>query len=47
MPFLSKSELQNLIGQNKTQEVIFQLLEIAKSLKDKDLHNEVLLQSSN
>lgn len=46
MPFLSKSELRNLIGKDKTQQVIDDLLEITKSLEDNELHNEVVLQSS-
>ena len=46
MSIASKSVLQNLISQNKTQQAIDSLLAITQSLDDKELHNEVLLQSS-
>ncbi len=46
MPFPSKFELRNLISEDKTQQVIDNLLELTKSLEDKELHKEVILQSS-
>jgi len=46
VPFLSKSELQNLISEGRTRKAIDSLLKITKSLEDNELHNEVILQSS-
>ena len=41
-----KERLKQLITQNKTEKVIHQLLQVTKKLEDKDLLNEVILQSA-